>query len=33
MPPKAKFTKQEIVNAALQIYREEGMDALTRNIP
>ena len=33
MPPKAKFTKQEIADAALQIYREEGMDALTsRNL-
>lgn len=33
MPPKAKFTKQEIANAALEIYREEGMDALTsRNL-
>lgn len=29
MPPKAKFTKQEIADAALQIYREEGLDALT----
>lgn len=33
MPPKAKFTKQEIVDAALQIYREEGLDSLTsRNL-
>lgn len=33
MPPKAKFTKKEIVDAALQIYREEGMESLTaRNL-
>ena len=33
MPPKAKFTKKEIADAALQIYREEGIDALTsRNL-
>lgn len=33
MPPKARFTKQEIADAALQIYREEGLGALTsRNL-
>ena len=33
MPPKAKFTKKEIADAALQIYKEEGIDALTsRNL-
>lgn len=29
MPPKAKFTKEEIVNAALDIVRKSGLDALT----
>lgn len=29
MPPKAKFTKEEIIEAALNIVREEGFDALT----
>lgn len=29
MPPKAKFTKEEIIEAALNIIREEGIDALT----
>lgn len=29
MPPKAKFTKEEIVAAALTIVREQGMEALT----
>ncbi len=29
MPPKAKFTKDEIVNAALDIVRKSGSDALT----
>lgn len=29
MPPKAKFTGEEIVNAALTIVREGGFDALT----
>lgn len=29
MPPKAKFTKEEIVEAALAIVREQGMEALT----
>ena len=29
MPPKAKFTKQEIVDAAFEITRRDGFDALT----
>lgn len=29
MPPKPKFTKAEIVAAAMQIVSEKGMDALT----
>lgn len=29
MPPKAKFTKEEIVAAALEIVRTSGADALT----
>lgn len=29
MPPKAKFTKEEIVSAAMQIVREQGMEAVT----
>lgn len=29
MPPKAKFTKDEIIETALNIVREEGFDALT----
>lgn len=29
MPPKAKFTKEEIIEAALEIVREEGFGALT----
>lgn len=29
MPPKSKFTRDEIVTVALQIVREKGMDALT----
>lgn len=29
MPPKAKFTKEEIVNAALDIVRTEGVESLT----
>ena len=33
MPPKAKFTKQQIVDAALEIFRDEGMEKLTsRNL-
>ena len=29
MPPKAKFTREEIVDAAFQIVRRKGFDALT----
>ncbi len=29
MPPKAKFTKEQITEAALDIIREEGMENLT----
>ncbi len=29
MPPKPKFTKEEIVRAALELVRERGADALT----
>lgn len=29
MPPKAKFTKEEIVGAALEIVREKGPEAVT----
>ena len=29
MPPKAKFTKEQIVRAALEIVREHGADELT----
>ncbi len=29
MPPKAKFTREEIINAALEIVRAEGFAALT----
>lgn len=29
MPPKAKFTKEEIVNTALSIIRRDGVEALT----
>lgn len=29
MPPKAKFTKEEITQAALSIVKNEGIDALT----
>ncbi len=29
MPPKAKFTKEEVINAALNIVRAEGFEALT----
>lgn len=33
MPPKVKFTKQEIIDAALETVRENGTDGLTaRNI-
>lgn len=29
MPPKFKFTREEIVQAALEFTRTEGVDALT----
>lgn len=29
MPPKSKFTREEIISAALQIAEEEGIDAIT----
>lgn len=29
MPPKAKFTRKEILEKALEIVRSEGMDKLT----
>ena len=29
MPPKAKFTKEQIISKGLDIVREEGMDNLT----
>lgn len=29
MPPKCKFTKDEIIQATLNIVREEGIDAIT----
>ena len=29
MPPKPKFSKQEIVNAAFDIAKNEGLDAIT----
>lgn len=29
MPPKAKFTREEIIAAALQITREKGIEAVT----
>ncbi len=29
MPPKAKFTREEIADAAFQLVRESGMEALT----
>lgn len=29
MPPKSKFTKEQVIQAAFQIVREEGMDYLT----
>ena len=29
MPPKPKFTKEEIVQAALELVSEKGMEALT----
>lgn len=29
MPPKAKFTKEQIINAAVELVKREGLDALT----
>ncbi len=29
MPPKAKFTRRQIIDAALGLIRDEGMDSLT----
>lgn len=29
MPPKAKFTREEIIQAAIQIVREKGPEAVT----
>lgn len=29
MPPKVKFTKNEIINAAMQIVRKDGLEAVT----
>lgn len=29
MPPKAKFTREQIIEAAFQLIREEGMESLT----
>ena len=29
MPPKAKFTKEEIVSAAIEILRDKGIEAIT----
>lgn len=29
MPPKAKFTREEIIAAALELIREQGIDAVT----
>lgn len=29
MPPKAKFTREEMINAALDIVREDGIDGIT----
>lgn len=29
MPPKAKFTKEEIVNAGIEILREQGIESVT----
>lgn len=29
MPPKAKFTREEIIEAAMQIFRENGLEAVT----
>ena len=32
MPPSAKFTKEEVIAAALGVVRESGFDALTAKI-
>lgn len=32
MPPKAKFTKEQITKAALELVREQGADALTARV-
>ena len=32
MPPKPKFTKEEIVAAALELVSQRGMEALTARI-
>ena len=29
MPPKPKFTREEVIDAALEIVSEKGMEALT----
>ncbi len=29
MPPKAKFTKEEVISAALEMVKEDGFDSLT----
>ena len=29
MPPKAKYTREQIIDAALEITREKGIDAVT----
>ncbi|MCH5275711.1 MAG: TetR/AcrR family transcriptional regulator [Lachnospiraceae bacterium] len=29
MPPKSKFTRDEIISAAIQLVREQGMEAIT----
>ena len=29
MPPKAKFTKEEVIRAGLEIVRRDGFEALT----
>ena len=31
MPPKAKFKKEEIINAAFEITRTQGLEKLTRS--
>lgn len=32
MPPKRKFTKEEIISAALDIARDEGIEEITETI-